>query len=137
MQKSGFKNITYKTNHPDVPGNCWFKIYKLNGNTVVVLSEDDSTKGSITNFVEEIATTIQKKYLSDVEPKKVIWFEHWGPTRSIAKPRATLKHVKLDWNKEYFKPEWTEYRKGNLAQSSDPTAHFASILLNDLPMGSY
>lgn len=135
MQTNNFQTITYETSNPDVPGNCWFKIYNLNGKTVAVLSEDESTKGSITNFIEKISTIIQKKHLFDVDPKEVIWFEHWGPSRSIAKPRGTLKHVKMGWNGEYFNPGWTEYKKSDIDKSSDPIAQVASKLMEDLPMG--
>jgi hypothetical protein len=106
----------------------------LNGSKVVVLSEDDSTKGSITNFFEVIATDIQKKCLPHDHPKKVVWFEHWGPSRSIAKPRATLKHVKLDWNNAYSNPEWTEYRKDDLNTSSNHIAQLASRIIDEIPM---
>ena len=60
---------------------CGVEIIKREDNPdspVVVLTElPDNPGTSVTNMVEDIATMVYREFLSDYDPEKIVWIEHY------------------------------------------------------------
>ncbi len=88
-------------------GICNLEIGLYNNNHIVILSEiPENTGDKITNAFKEIATQVYYKYLKSIDPKIIIWIEHYYANRAI--DEYCIPNMK--WNNYcYNKINWNDY----------------------------
>lgn len=87
------------------PSKCGIDIVKHNDTFIVILTElPDNSGTSITNIIESLATMVYYQFLNGVPIEKIIWIEHYPPSRHR---EETFDEVTFKWNGKYFfSPRW-------------------------------
>ncbi|MBD3195327.1 MAG: hypothetical protein GF317_09745 [Candidatus Lokiarchaeota archaeon] len=99
------KIIIYKGFH-GVLSKCGLRIFENQKRAVVVLIElPDNLGTSITNFYEDLATTIYHRKLKpkNIDIENITWVEHYIEG-SIEYSLVELKYNKAD--RRFLEPEW-------------------------------
>lgn len=101
----------------DYDSKCGLSIY-LKGDKVMVMFTHlfDNYGTSITNVIENLATTVYYDRLCAYEIKNIIFLEHYpaNPNTFVRAWRnGTLKLVEMEWTGKRFKdPRWKEILNG-------------------------
>ena len=85
---------------------CGLELQKLaDGRTLVICTElPENTGTSVTNFAENLATLVCRKF--GIRHDQLLWIEHYFSGRALG-PEPQWDWVEFDWDGESFQnPRW-------------------------------